>query len=684
MRVKLLLPAAPVLPRQHAGAFISGRDSGWPIPRQAATAPPLPDILSCQKLKLLQNSPEKGRGKGLKEEEVLLPEGSARAPWVCWSAEGQSEPQAIHASLSLQLALGAALVNVQIPLLLGQLVEVVAKYTRDHVGSFMTESQNLSTHLLILYGVQGLLTFGYLVLLSHVGERMAVDMRRALFSSLLRQDIAFFDANKTGQLVSRLTTDVQEFKSSFKLVISQGLRSCTQVAGCLVSLSMLSTRLTLLLMVATPALMGVGTLMGSGLRKLSRQCQEQIARAMGVADEALGNVRTVRAFAMEQREEERYGAELEACRCRAEELGRGIALFQGLSNIAFNCMVLGTLFIGGSLVAGQQLTGGDLMSFLVASQTVQRSMANLSVLFGQVVRGLSAGTRVFEYMALNPCIPLSGGCCVPKEQLRGSVTFQNVCFSYPCRPGFEVLKDFTLTLPPGKIVALVGQSGGGKTTVASLLERFYDPTAGVVMLDGRDLRTLDPSWLRGQVVGFISQEPVLFGTTIMENIRFGKLEASDEEVYTAAREANAHEFITSFPEGYNTVVGERGTTLSGGQKQRLAIARALIKQPTVLILDEATSALDAESERVVQEALDRASAGRTVLVIAHRLSTVRGAHCIVIMADGRVWEAGTHEELLKKGGLYAELIRRQALDAPRTAAPPPKKPEGPRSHQHKS
>uniref|UniRef100_A0A2K5PMR4 ATP binding cassette subfamily B member 8 n=1 Tax=Cebus imitator TaxID=2715852 RepID=A0A2K5PMR4_CEBIM len=265
-------------------------------------------------------------------------------------------PHLLVLGVAVVLALGAALVNVQIPLLLGQLVEIVAKYTRDHGGSFMTESRNLSTHLLILYGVQGLLTFGYLVLLSHIGERMAVDMRRALFSSLLRQDIAFFDANKTGQLVSRLTTDVQEFKSSFKLVISQGLRSCTQVAGCLVSLSMLSPRLTLLLMVATPALMGVGTLMGSGLRKLSRQCQEQIARAMGVADEALGNVRTVRAFAMEPWEEERYGAELEACRSRAEELGRGIALFQGLSNI--------------------QLTGGDLMSFLVASQTVQSLCPN--------------------------------------------------------------------------------------------------------------------------------------------------------------------------------------------------------------------------------------------------------------------------------------------------------------------
>lgn len=588
-------------------------------------------------------------------------------------------PHLLILGTAIVLALGAALVNVQIPLLLGQLVEIVAKYTRDHVGSFLNESRNLSTKLLLLYGLQGLLTFGYLVLLSRIGERLAVDMRRALFSNLLRQDIAFFDAKKTGQLVSRLTTDVQEFKSSFKLVISQGLRSCTQVVGCLVSLSMLSTRLTLLLMVATPALMGVGTLMGSALRKLSRQCQEQIARATGVADEALGNVRTVRAFAMEQREEERYRAELEGSRYKAEELGRGIALFQGLSNIAFNCMVLGTLFIGGSLVAGQQLKGGDLMSFLVASQTVQRSMANLSVLFGQVVRGLSAGARVFEYMTLSPCIPLSGGSCIPREHLRGSITFHNVSFSYPCRPGLQVLRDFTLTLPSGKIVALVGQSGGGKTTVASLLERFYDPTAGMVTLDGWDLRTLDPSWLRGQVIGFISQEPVLFGTTVMENIRFGKPGASDEEVYAAAREANAHEFITSFPEGYGTIVGERGATLSGGQKQRLAIARALIKQPTVLILDEATSALDSESERVVQEALDRASTGRTVLVIAHRLSTVRGAHHIVVMAHGQVSEAGTHEELLRKGGLYAELIRRQALDAP-----PPEAPRGPRNRHPNS
>ncbi|XP_028345386.1 mitochondrial potassium channel ATP-binding subunit isoform X2 [Physeter macrocephalus] len=639
-------------------------------------------------------------------------------------------PHLLVLGAAIVLALGAALVNVQIPLLLGQLVEIVAKYTRDHVGSFLTESRNLSTHLLILYGLQGLLTFGYLALLSRIGEHMAADMRRALFSNLLRQDIAFFDAKKTGQLVSRLTTDVQEFKSSFKLAISQGLRSCTQVAGCLVSLSMLSTRLTLLLMVATPALMGAGTLMGSALRKLSRQCQEQVARATGVADEALGNVRTVRAFAMEQREEEHglghpvyWGlprGRTAADRGRPHVLPGGLPdsaepaaphddeeathrldrwtlappLTQGgacddMSSGNFvwgpprvppviQCLLFPS-FSGRSNMLFPTFVSPRFPREWTALDLTPRSMANLSVLFGQVVRGLSAGTRVFEYMTLSPCIPLSGGHCIPKEHLRGAITFHNVSFSYPCRPGLQVLRDFTLTLPPGKIVALVGQSGGGKTTVASLLERFYDPTAGMVTLDGQDLRALDPSWLRGQVIGFISQEPVLFGTTVMENIRFGKPGASDEEVYAAAREANAHEFITSFPEGYNTVVGERGATLSGGQKQRLALARALIKQPSVLILDEATSALDSESERLVQEALDRASAGRTVLVIAHRLSTVRGAHQIVVMAHGRVCEVGTHEELLKKGRLYSELIRRQALDAP-----PPEMSRGPGKQHPKS
>ncbi|XP_030348574.1 mitochondrial potassium channel ATP-binding subunit [Strigops habroptila] len=571
-------------------------------------------------------------------------------------------PQILALSAAVVLALGAALLNVHIPVLLGQLVNVVAHCTRGHISSYLQEVRHPALRLLTVYCLQGLLTFGYIALLARVGEQVAGSMRKALFTSLLQQDVAFFDANRTGQLVNRLTADIQEFKSSFKLAISQGLRSSTQTAGCFVSLYLLSPKLTGLLLVALPVLVAAGALIGAFLRSLSRRAQEQVAKATGVADEALGNVRTVRAFAMEDRQAGLYCAEVDRAGWLNERLGLGIAAFQGLSNLALNGIVLGTIFVGGSLMAGDELSPGDLMSFLVASQTVQRSMANMSILLGQVVRGLSAGARVFELLTLEPSVALRGGKSIPSHSLLGRICFHHVSFSYPTRPGYLVLQDFTLTLPPCKTVAIVGPSGGGKSTVAALLERFYEPTQGTITLDGHDISSLDPSWLRGQVIGFISQEPVLFGTTIMENIRFGKPGASDAEVYAAARLANADDFIRSFPEGYNTVVGERGVALSGGQKQRVAIARALLKDPAVLILDEATSALDAQSEKVVQEALDRAASGRTVLLIAHRLSTIRGADLIVVLAQGRVAEAGTHEELLRRGGLYAELIRRQTKD----------------------
>ncbi|TDH05823.1 hypothetical protein EPR50_G00126330 [Perca flavescens] len=549
------------------------------------------------------------------------------------------KPQLFALIGAVVLAFGAAILNIQIPLILGDLVNVVARYLREQTGNYFHEMRGPALKLLGLYGIQGLLTSGYIILLSRVGERVAADMRKTLFASLLRQDVAFFDANKTGQLVNRLTADIQEFKSSFKLVISQGLRSITQTVGCFVSLYIISPKLTGLTVVVLPCLVGAGALFGSFLRKLSRLAQDQVAKATGVADEALGNVRTVKAFAMEERELQLYAYEVDK-----------------------SCIVLGTIFAGGTLMSSNEMSPGDLMSFLVASQTVQRSLASISILFGQMVRGLSSGARVFEYLALVPTIPLSGGGRIPSNSLTGRVDFMNISFSYPTRPGHQILTKFNLTLPPSKTVAIVGESGGGKSTVASLLERFYNPTSGVVMLDGLDIRTLDLSWLRGQVIGFINQEPVLFGSSIMDNIRFGKPEATDAEVINAAKQANAHLFITGFPDGYNTVVGERGATLSGGQKQRIAIARALIKNPCILVLDEATSALDAESERVVQEALDRATSGRTVLIIAHRLSTIQGADLICVMSNGRIVEAGTHMELLSKGGLYSDLIRRQRAE----------------------
>ncbi|NWZ45781.1 ABCB8 protein, partial [Brachypodius atriceps] len=592
-------------------------------------------------------------------------------------------PQLLALSAAVVLALGAALLNVRIPVLLGQLVNVVARCARGHVPTYLREVRRPALRLLAVYCLQGLLTFGYIALLARVGEQVAGNMRKALFSALLRQEVAFFDATRTGQLVSRLTADIQEFKSSFKLAISQvspaiswarpvvphspaphplcprpqGLRSGTQTAGCFVSLYLLSPKLTGLLLVALPVLVSAGAFIGAFLRSLSRQAQEQVAKATVVADEALGNVRTVRAFAMEEQQAGLFRAEVDRAGHLSEQLGLGIAAFQGLSNLALNGIVLGTIFVGGSLMAGDELTPGDLMSFLVASQTVQRS--GQDSMAPPVVRGLSAGARVFELLKLEPLVPLQGGITIPAHSLRGQISFNHVSFSYPTRPGYRVLQDFSLTLPPCQTVAIVGPSGGGKSTVAALLERFYEPTAGTITLDGHNIASLDPSWLRGQVIGFISQEPVLFGTTIMENIRFGKPGASDAEVYEAARLANADGFIRSFPEGYDTIVGERGTALSGGQKQRIAIARALLKDPAVLILDEATSALDAQAERAVQEALDRAATGRTVLLIAHRLSTIQGAHLIAVLAQGCVAEAGTHEQLVRRGGLYAELIRRQ-------------------------
>jgi len=299
------------------------------------------------------------------------------------------------------------------------------------------------------------------------------------------------------------------------------------------------------------------------------------------------------------------------------------------------------------------------MAFLVSCQMVQRSVANMSLLVGQAVKGSTAAARVAEYIDESPeRAPGVTPLCTA-----GSISLNNITFSYPSRPEVCVLDDVSLDVPAGQTVALCGASGAGKSTVAGLLERFYEVDSGCITLDDQDINTLDTKWLRGQALGYISQEPVLFATTIKENIRYGKPGASDEEIREVALAANAHGFIEEFPEGYQTVLGERGATLSGGQKQRIAIARALLKDPKVLILDEATSALDAQSERVVSDALSKLCQGRTVVVIAHRLSTIRNADCIVVLDKGKIVEKGVHDDLMKKGGVYYRLVQHQTTSA---------------------
>ncbi|XP_033641040.1 mitochondrial potassium channel ATP-binding subunit-like [Asterias rubens] len=557
-------------------------------------------------------------------------------------------------------ALAAALINVQIPVFLGDMVQVVAEAAAKQYGNYMSEIRGPALKLIVAYCLQALCTCSYISLLSAVGERTAVRMREALFAALLRQDIAFFDTHHTGELINRLSADVQDFKSAFKLCVAQGLRGITQVLGASVAMYVLSPKLTLLLIAVVPGVVIVGTFIGASLRSLSRQVQEQVAMGTSVADEALGNMRTVRSFAMEEKELELYCDEIEKSRRLNERLGLGIGLFQGLSNLALNGIIVGVIYSGGYLLASGDIKPGQLMSFLVASQTIQRSLTSISILFGQAIRGTSAGARVFEYLELEPTIPLKGGKHIPFHSFYGNVRFNDVTFSYPTRPEQVVLSGLTLDIPAGQVVAVCGPSGGGKSTIAALLERFYDVTKGSVTIDNVNINELDPSKLRGQTIGFINQEPVLFATSVIENIRYGNPDASDQEVYEAAALANAHDFILGFPEGYKTILGERGVTISGGQKQRIAIARALVKNPSILILDEATSALDTESERVVQEAIDKVSKGRTVLVIAHRLSTIRNADLIAVLNHGSIQEIGTHAELLKKGGVYADLIKGQA------------------------
>ncbi|EEB12689.1 ATP-binding cassette subfamily B, member 8 [Pediculus humanus corporis] len=535
-------------------------------------------------------------------------------------------------------AIICAALNIQIPRALGVLKPVIK--------------------IIAYFSLQSLFTFFYIALLSNIGEGMARTMKTAMFSSIMKQDMKFFDLNRSGEILNILIVDIQDFKSSFKMVISQGLKNLTQIIGCAISLFLISPAMTGISLFIVPTGIICGNIVGSKLRKLSYHAKSQCAKVTLTAEEAISNVRTVRSFAMEDVEYNIFNEEAKKCEKLNTELGYGIALLQAGSNFFLNAMVLGTIYIGGYMMSIGNITAGNLMAFLVSVQLLQRSFTQMSVLYGFYIKGKHAGARVFEMIDLPPGITLGSGKKIPYHSLLPNVEFKNVVFSYPSRLNQDVLSNINLYIPEGKTVAIVGSSGSGKSTLAWLLERFYDVEEGVILIGGEDIKTLDPTWLRKNVVGFISQEPVLFATSVLENIRYGKQSASDEEE-KAAKMAHADEFIRKFPDGYNTVVGERGVSVSGGQKQRIAIARALLKNPSILILDEATSALDSESEKALQMSLDAVTKHRTTIVIAHRLSTIKNADLIIVLNNGVIVESGTHGELLSKNGMYATLVAQQ-------------------------
>ncbi len=513
----------------------------------------------------------------------------------------------------------------------------------------------------VVFLVQALAVALRYYLFTVAGERVVSRLREELYRLVILQEVGFFDSRRTGELINRLSSDTTVLQNTVSVNISMALRHVTAVLGGVGLLFYTSPRLTLLMLVTVPPVAVAAVYFGRKIRRLSRGVQDTLAEASEVAEETIAGIRTVRSFTQEESESRRYAGHI----WRSFELARQrttiMALFTSAVTFAGYAAVALVLWYGGRLVVEGSMTVGDLTSFILYTLLVAFSFGAIGSLWADFMRATGAAERVFDLMDRPSEIPLGQG--ERPEAVRGAIDFDAVTFSYPARPDVTVLDGLSLKIEPGQIVALVGPSGSGKSTIAGLIPRFYDPDGGQIRLDGKALVDLDPDWLRRQI-GVVAQEPILFSTSIAGNIRYGRDDATDAEVEAAARAANAHDFIVEFPEGYQTSVGERGVQLSGGQELRIAIARAVLKDPSILILDEATSALDAESEFLVKEALDRLMRGRTTLIIAHRLSTVRDAHRVLVIDAGRVAQAGSHDSLMADDdGIYHRLVQRQFMAA---------------------
>ena len=556
--------------------------------------------------------------------------------------------RAIAASLALLVAAG---------LLLGLGQGLRQLIDQGFGGASPASLNGAALAMFLIVAALGASTALRFYLVSWLGERVAGDLRRAVFNHVLSLSPAYFETARTGDILSRLTADIAVLQSLVGTAISQSLRNILLAIGAASMLVITSAKLAAITLVVVPVVVLPLILFGRRERKLSRSAQERVADLAATAEETINGLATVQAFTHEAADRARFSAEVE------RSVGAALRRILSRANLILIVILLGfgaitfSLWVGGRDVIAGRMTGGELSAFVFYAVLLASSLATISEIWGEMQRAAAAADRLLEILATKPEIaaPASPAILPPPQ---GRVAFEGVTFHYPSRPDTPALSDITLALEPGETVALVGPSGAGKTTVLQLLLRFRDPQAGRVLVDGTDIRLVEPQALRGRL-GLVAQEPMIFSASVAENIRYGRPDADDAAVLAAARAAAAADFIAALPQGMATHLGARGVTLSGGQRQRIAIARAILRDPPILLLDEATSALDAESEQAVQQALAAAARGRTTLVVAHRLATVRRADRILVMEAGRIVATGTHDALVRQGGLYARLAALQ-------------------------